>query len=73
MTEITTAYPVDGNTHGYDGEIVMHHKNGTYHLAYTNQIDMTVWRDHRGRENYGYRDTLESGYTHWLPLNVFFK
>jgi len=69
---VSKAYPIDGNNHGHEGDIVMLHKNGTYRLAFTNQIDMTEWKSYNGKITKGFEDALNSGYTHWLPLNAFF-
>ncbi len=72
MNTVNKAYPIDGNDHGYEGDIVMLHKNGTYEIAFTNRIDGSEWKDHRGRISKGFEDSIKSGYTHWLPLNAFF-
>jgi len=67
------AYPIDGDDHGYEGDIVLLHENGSYRL------DSSVWIGDgecvgkRGVVHPAYIAKIETGYTHWLPLDIFFK
>lgn len=70
MSLIIEWYPIDGETFGYKGDIVLRHENGVHHIAHSNWIgrQMSVDYGRNGEKAPAYIGTRESGWTHWLPL-----
>lgn len=64
--------PVDGNAHGYEGDIVLRHKNGEYRIGHSNWIESHLVQPYPPTKpkEAAYVGTLRMGYTSWMALDL---
>jgi hypothetical protein len=62
-----TWYPIDGNLRGYDGDIVVKHKDGSHRVGATNWISSHKVKTPRGAVAC-WQSCLKDGYVSWTPL-----
>lgn len=67
------AFPIDGNDHGYEGDIVVLHENGIYQLNHSNWVGNGECSSPGDNEkSQAYESLRELGFTHWIPLDWAF-
>jgi hypothetical protein len=60
-------YPIDGDLRGYDGDIVVKHKDGSHRVGATNWISSHKVKTPRGAMAC-WQSCLKDGYVSWTPL-----
>ena len=64
----TTWFKVDGNTHGFEGAIVLAKDNPLdFKLSHSNWVSRDDCTTPRGK-SLAYENTLSYGYNYWTPL-----
>lgn len=72
MYESNMIFPIDGNDHGYDGDIVVLHEKGFYQINHSNWVGGDASKPHSDDRDPAYLALTEQGFTHWVPLDWLF-
>ena len=60
---------INGEDHGFNGDVLLYHKDGWYHVGSTCWIDKSrITPFSNKEETQSFVRTLRMGYTHWSPL-----
>jgi len=67
MIEAGKWYPVDGDDHGFEGDVLLYHKTG-YRIAHSNWIGSHQMTYGKKQPEPAFNVTVGMGYTWWMPI-----